>query len=101
MNSTIPLLPLSAPQALTVNVSTGAAVLSAAITKKFVRLHATVPCFILRTVAGAVTSTTGHFIGGDTQAPPCYDIPMGLGNTKISVLGVGAVAGTLYISELG
>jgi hypothetical protein len=49
------------------------------------------------TVAGAVTSTTGHFLAGGG----CYDIPLTSGDTKLSILAVGTGGGTMYISELG
>jgi hypothetical protein len=87
----------SAPQTLTVNASGGAAVLSAAIGARFVRLQPTVDTFFLFTIAGDVTAGTGHFIA----AGQCYDLPVDAGQTKVSVLGAGASAGTCYLSELG
>jgi hypothetical protein len=92
----VPLMRLSAPQTVAVNSSVGAAVLSAAFNRPFVRLQPTADVFVLFTVAGAVTSATGHFLA----AGGCYDLPVGTGNTKVSALGVSG-AGTLYLSELG
>jgi hypothetical protein len=92
----VPLMGLYSPQTVAVNASGGAAVLSAAITKRFVRLQPTVDMFILFTVAGAVTAVTGHFLA----AGGVYDLPVGKGNTKVSCLGASG-AGSLYMSELG
>lgn len=88
---------LSAPQVITVNGSAGAATLSAAITNRVIRVTATVDTFLISTVAGTVTSTTGHFI---PAAKPTV-ITLTGSDTKISVLAVSTTAGTMYLSELG
>lgn len=93
----VQLMKLSSPQVIAVNGSAGAAVLTAAISKGVVRLHPSSDIYILPTVATAVTSSTGHFLA----AGGCYDIPIGVSNTKISMLAVGTAAATCYLSELG
>ena len=84
------------PQTITVNASGGAATLSAAISRNVVRLTATVPTFLLFTTAGAVTSTTGHYLPANLPMP----FVVTGGATKVSVLGVSG-AGVCYLSELG
>lgn len=87
---------LGAMQTVTLNGSAGAAVLSAAITSNFIRLTSTQPAFIMFTVSGDVTSTTGHYIAANIP----YDLPRTGINTKVSVLGATATAGVIYISNL-
>jgi RecJ-like exonuclease len=96
-NNAVQLMVESAPQVVAVNGSAGAAVLSAAFTMQAVRVHCSVDMFVLFTVAGAVTATTGHY----RVAGACYDMPVPAGTTKLSALAVGTGAGVLYISELG
>ena len=96
-NETVQLMTLGAPQAVSFNGSAGAAVLSAAFSRDIVRLNPTVDCFVMSTVAGSVTSTTGHFIAAYSSV----DFPLVAGDTKISMLAVGTAGGTMYISELG
>ena len=94
----VQLMPRSGtPQTVSVNGSAGAAVLSAAIESRFIRLQPTVDMFFLFTTAGAVTAGTGHFMFGGN----CYDEPLPPGTSKVSLLGATTSAGTCYISELG
>jgi hypothetical protein len=89
---------LSAPQnAIVVNGSAGAAVLSGALTKDSVRFNPTVDMYVMFTSIGSVTPSTGHFIWGGqtTDLPRPYNMP------KVSVIAVGTGAGVLYLSELG
>jgi hypothetical protein len=92
----LPIMKLSTPQILAVNAAVGAAVLSAALTRRFVRLQPTVDMFVMFTVAGDVTAATGHFLG----AGRFYDMVVDPAATKISCLGANT-AGVLYISEMG
>ena len=98
-NYPVQLMPVSAPQTIVVkgigDVAT--ANLSAAITKNAIRVTSTVDTWLTFTVTDLVTAATGHFL----LASSVYDFPMPLGQTKISVVAVGATAGTLYLSELG
>lgn len=96
-NNAVQLMVESAPQVVAVNGSAGAAVLTGAITKQAVRIHCSVDMYVLFTVAGAVTASTGHY----RAAGACYDMPLPPATTKLSALAVGAAAGTLYLSELG
>jgi hypothetical protein len=96
-NEVVQLMPYGAPQTVAFNGSAGAAVLSGAIIRKVVRLNPTVDCFVMSTVAGSVTSATGHFI----KAYSNTDFPLIGSDTKISILAVGTGAGTMYMSELG
>lgn len=97
--NSVPLMVESAPQnAITVNGSAGAAVLTGAISKSVVRIHCTVDMYVMFTVAGAVTPSIGHF---RAASPASYDMPVPAGMTKLSALAVGTTAGLLYLSELG
>lgn len=70
--------------------------LSAALTKDYVRLQPTVDSWVLFTVTDLVAANTGHFMA----AGGCYDFARPSGTTKISIVAVGSVVGTLYLSEL-
>lgn len=98
----VPLMVLSAPQNnIAVNGSAGAAVLSAALTRRFVRVTPISDVYCLPTAAtvaaGSVSASTGHYLIGGIPT----DIHMPLNTDKLAFLAVSTIATTVSISEMG